>query len=84
MQGRLLQLQEQPFEVQTHNSGAAALRCNFDVQDLRRVLPDHLWKPDDATYPSLHVDESRAKEMVIWASMNGMARPSFRESLGVR
>lgn len=63
MQGRLLQFQEQPYEVQTNYSGAASLRCNFDVQDLRRVLPDHLWKPDDATYPSLPVDESRAKEM---------------------
>ena len=63
MQGRLLLFQEHPFEVQTNYAASAALRCNFDVQDLRRVLPEHLWKPDDVALPSLRIDEDRDKEM---------------------
>ena len=55
--------QEQPFEVQTNYAGASALRCNFDVQDLRQVLPERLWKPTEENCPSLRVDENRAKEM---------------------
>ena len=62
MQGRLLMLQEHPFEVQTNYAGAASLRCNFDVQDFRRVLPDHMWKPDHASYPCVRMDEDRVKE----------------------
>ena len=63
MQGRLLMFQEQPFEVQTNYAGAGALRCNFDVQDLRRVLPESLWKLEEEAYPSLPVDEAHAKEL---------------------
>ena len=63
MQGRLLMFQEQPFEVQTNYAGARALRCNFDVKDLRRVLPEKLWKPAEESCPSLRVDENRSKEM---------------------
>ena len=43
MQGRLLLYQEHPFECQTNYAGSAALRCNFDVQDLRCVLADSEW-----------------------------------------
>ena len=39
MQGRLLLWQLHPFECQSNYAGTAALRCNFDVQDLRRRLP---------------------------------------------
>ena len=39
MQGRLLPIQEHPFECQSNYAAVAALRCNFDMQDLRRVLP---------------------------------------------
>ena len=63
MQGRLLMFQEQPFEVQTNYAGSGALRCNFDVQDLRRVLPESLWKLEEEASPSLPVDEARAKEI---------------------
>ena len=56
--------QEQPFEVQTNYAGASALRCNFDVQDLRRVLPEKLWRqPHEDGLPSLRVDEKRSTEM---------------------
>ena len=37
MQGRVMLFQEHPFECQSNYAAAAALRCNFDVQDLRRV-----------------------------------------------
>ena len=63
MQGRLLLFQEHPFECQTNYAGSAALRCNLDVQDLRRVLPEHLWKPDGVALPRLRIDEDREKEM---------------------
>ena len=55
--------QEQPYEVQTNYAGASALRCNFDVQDLRRVLPEKLWNLDEENNPSLRADENRSKEM---------------------
>ena len=41
MQGRLLHIQEHPFEGQTNYAAIAALRCNFDVQVLRRVSAVH-------------------------------------------
>ena len=65
MQGRLLLFQEHPFEVQTNYAAGCALRCNFDVQDLRRVLPEELWRLDEAplNLPSLRIDEDRDKEM---------------------
>ena len=62
MQGRLCLLQEHPFEVQTNYAGAAALRCNFDVQDLRRVLPEHLWKQESTMTPGVGMDAERASE----------------------
>jgi len=63
MQGRLLMFQEQPLEVLTNYAGAASLRCNFDVQDLRRVLPESLWKSDQETLPTLGANKDRLKEM---------------------
>ena len=43
MRSRLLPLQDHPFECQSNYAALAALRCNFDVQDLRRVLPVQHW-----------------------------------------
>ena len=43
IQGRLLPIQEHPFECQSNYAAVAALRCNFDMQDLRRVLPATFW-----------------------------------------
>ena len=37
MQGRLSLIQEHPFECQGNYGALAVLRCNFDIQDLRRV-----------------------------------------------
>ena len=63
VQGRLFMIQEHPFEVQTNYAAAASLRCNFDVQDLRRVLPEKLWKLDDERCPGLGLGADRTKEM---------------------
>ena len=39
MKGRVLPIQTQPFEGRTQYFGLACLRCNWDVQDIRCVLP---------------------------------------------
>ena len=59
MQGRLLGFVEHPFECATNYAGAAAMRCNLDVQDLRRVLPAEHWLADEEDYPSLGERPSR-------------------------
>ena len=45
--------QGHPFEVMSNYGGVASARCNLDVQDLRRVLPEELWMEDDAVLPHL-------------------------------
>ena len=39
MKGRVLPIQTQPFEGRTQYYGLACLRCNWDVQDVRCILP---------------------------------------------
>ena len=53
MQGRLLGFQEHPYECASNYPSAASMRCNLDVQDLRRVLPEEHWLDDDEELPSL-------------------------------
>jgi hypothetical protein len=53
LQGRLLGFQEHPFECQSNYGGVAALRCNLDVQDLRRVLPAHYWMDTEDQLPHI-------------------------------
>ena len=53
MQGRVLSFQEHPFECQSNYAAIAALRCNFDVQDLRRVLPEEHWLGEGEELPHL-------------------------------
>ena len=43
MQGRLLLFQEHPYECVSNYAAAASMRCNFDTQDLRRVLSEKHW-----------------------------------------
>ena len=45
MFGRILTFQEHPFEGPTNYTGLVCVRCNLDLQDLRRVLP--LYAPQD-------------------------------------
>jgi hypothetical protein len=44
MKGRLLLFQNQPFECQSNYAALVAMRCNFDMQDSRRVLPKATWE----------------------------------------
>ena len=53
MQGRILLFQEHPFEIRTNYAALAGARCNFDVQDLRRVLPEEHWKDPSDLPPHL-------------------------------
>ena len=53
LQGRLLHFQEHPFECQTNYAGLGALRCNLDVQDLRRVLDEPYWRNHGEAMPHI-------------------------------
>ena len=53
MQGRLLHFQEHPYECQTNYGGLAAMRCNLNVQDLRRVLSEKWWLEPGERMPHL-------------------------------
>ena len=63
MQGRLLLFQDHPGEGPRNECGSGGLRCNFDVQDMHRVLPEHLWNREAVPLPRLRIDEKREKEM---------------------
>ena len=62
-QGRVLLPQEHPFECQTNYGGLAGVRCNFDVQDLRRVLPETEWMAEGDQMP--HIGDQP-----LWGYMN--------------
>ena len=51
MAGRILTFQMHPWECPTTYAGMVALRCNLDVQDLRRTLPPHMWMPSEELEP---------------------------------
>lgn len=51
MAGRILTFQMHPWECSTTYAGMVALRCNLDVQDLRRTLPPHMWMPSEELEP---------------------------------
>ena len=46
-QGQVLLFQKHPFECQSNYDGLGALRCNLDMQDLRRVFPETDWLDDE-------------------------------------
>ena len=53
MAGRILTYQTQPYECPTNYVALVAMRCNVDVQDLRRVLPPWIWMPFEDLEPEL-------------------------------
>ena len=60
MAGRILTFQDHPFECLTNYAAMVCMRCNVDVQDLRRTLPPKLWLPDSELEPeedSEHCEE---------------------------
>ena len=64
MAGSILTIQMHPSEYSTTYAGLVSLRCNLDVQDLRRTLPPHMWMPseelerdpteDELNHPYMH------------------------------
>jgi hypothetical protein len=54
--GRIITLQIHPYECVTNYIAMVAMRCNVDVQDLRRVLPPELWMPPDELEPAVPHD----------------------------
>ena len=57
MAGRILTYQEHPWECSTTYAGLVAMRCNLDVQDLRRTLPPPMWMPSEELEPEPTEDE---------------------------
>ena len=55
MMGKIRTVQVHPWECVTNYAALVALRCNVDVQDLRRVLPPHIWISEQEL--ELEVDE---------------------------
>jgi hypothetical protein len=53
MQGRVMSFQEHPFECQSNYAGIGGMRCNLDVQDLRRVLKEDAWLDENEQLPCL-------------------------------
>ena len=73
MQGRLHLPQEHPFECQSNYAALGALRCNFDMQDLRRVLPEDDWLDEELP----HVGNQEAwgyMNVFEWDGMEWVAR----------
>ena len=72
MLGRLESFQEHPFEGPTNYTGLVCVRCNLDVQDLRRVI--NKYAPPELPCVGPRVDWS-------WMSNGGRAfdlqRPTF-------
>ena len=63
MQGRVLHFPEHPIECQSNYAGVGSIRCNLDVQDLRRVLPEDGWLQEGGSLP--HIGDRKE-----WGYMN--------------
>lgn len=57
MAGRIITFQAHPFECVTNYWAKVSMRCNMDVQDLRRVLPPMLWMRPEELEPAVHEDD---------------------------
>ena len=53
MEGRVMLFQEHPFECQSNYAGIGAIRCNFDAQDMRRILPTERWLAEEDVLPHI-------------------------------
>ena len=45
--------QEHPFECQSNYASIGAIRCNFDAQDMRRILPTEHWMAEGEDLPHI-------------------------------
>ena len=58
MAGRIITFQLHPWECPTNYAALVAMRCNVDLQDLRRVLPPNLWMAEADLEPSVFSEEA--------------------------
>ena len=58
MAGRIVTFQLHPGECATNYAALVAMRCNVDVQDLRRVLPPRTWLNEEELEPELPEEQS--------------------------
>ena len=58
MAGRILTFQLHPWECPSNYAALVAMRCNVDVQDLRRVLPPRLWMPEAELEPVVEAENA--------------------------
>lgn len=82
MQGRVLHFQEHPFEGQTNYAGLGAMRCNLDVQDLRRVLPEDLWLENEESLPHIG-DRPEWGFMNFWEWNGRVYEPRLRNDVSL-
>ena len=59
MAGRILTYQMHPGESPTNYAALCTMRCNVDVQDLRRVLPPILWLEPHELEPEADANAGR-------------------------
>ena len=57
MAGRLITFQTHPYECPTNYAALVAMRCNIDVQDLRRVPPPKLWMLPEELEPEVQLPQ---------------------------
>jgi len=53
MAGRIITFQTHPYECPTNYAAIVAMRCNIDVQDLRRVPPPKFWMLPEELEPEV-------------------------------
>ena len=82
MAGRVDLYQLHPWECPTNYAMLVAMRCNVDVQDLRRTLPPHMWLPRT----ELEQEAATLNEVNNKAERNetvpGWCQPSKRSTVG--
>jgi len=60
MAGRIITFQTHPWECPTNYAALVAMRCNIDVQDMRRVPPPAVWMRPEDLEPPARPDEEEA------------------------
>ncbi|CAK0895070.1 unnamed protein product, partial [Prorocentrum cordatum] len=60
MAGRIAPIQLHPGETSTKYAAVVSARCNVDVQDMRRVLPPHLWMEASELEPPANEEDRKS------------------------
>jgi len=67
MAGRIVTFQLHPGECATNYAALVAMRCNVDVQDLRRVLPPRMWMSEGEIEPELPEEQSDSYSGILFS-----------------